>query len=64
MGTRLTRSQLEAQTTVANLDIECWRRTIAMMEAAAKARVPLGPGTGWRSTNQPTPGFAHGEQQP
>ena len=66
MGTRLTRSQLEAQTTVANLDIEFWRRSIAMFEAAAKAGVPLGPGTGWRIQPNPAPpGFAHpGQLEP
>ena len=58
MGTRLTRSQLEAQATVANLDIEFWRRTIAMMEQAAKEGVPLGPGTGWRADQPDKPGFA------
>ena len=59
MGTMLTRSQIEVQTTVANLDIEFWRRTIAMMEAAARQGVPLGPGTGWRiQPDPPPPGFA------
>ena len=59
MGTRLTRAQLEAQNTVAYLNIEFWRRTIAMMEDAARAGVPLGPGTGWRvQPNPPPPGFA------
>jgi hypothetical protein len=59
MGTRLTRSQLEAQTTVANLNPEFWRRFIALCEAAARAGVPLGVGTGWRVQPDPPPsGFA------
>ena len=58
MGTRLTRAQLEAQTTVAYVDIEHWRRTIALMEEAAKQGVPLGPGTGWRANQPDKPGFA------
>jgi len=59
MGTRLTRSQLEQQQTVAQLHPEFWRRTIKMMEDAAKAGVPLGVGTGWRKQpDPPPPGFA------
>lgn len=59
MGTMLTRSQLEAQTTVANLNPEFWRRFIALCEEAARQKVPLGPGTGWRiQPNPPPPGFA------
>jgi hypothetical protein len=59
LGTMLTRSQLEAQQTVANLHPEFWRRTIALMEKAAKEGVKLGVGTGWRvQPNPPPPGFA------
>lgn len=59
MGTMLTRAQLEAQTTVAKLHPEFWRRTIAMCADAAKEKVPLGPGTGWRiQPNPPPSGFA------
>jgi Putative peptidoglycan binding domain len=59
MGTMLTQSQLEAQQTVAKLHPEFWRRALALFQAAAKAKVPLGPGTGWRvQPNPPPPGFA------
>jgi Putative peptidoglycan binding domain len=59
LGTMLTRAQLEAQQTVAKLNPEFWRRSIALFDAAAKAGVPLGPGTGWRvQPNPPPAGFA------
>lgn len=58
-SSRLTREQLEAMTTIAKLNMEFWRRSIAMFEAAAEAGVPLGPGTGWRvQPDPPPPGFA------
>lgn len=59
MGTMLTRAECEAKQTVHKLHPEFWRRTIALMEFAYQAGVPLGVGTGWRvQPNPPPPGFA------
>lgn len=59
MGTMLSRSELESQNTVAKLDPEFWRRCITMFEAAARDKIPLGVGTGWRiQPNPPPAGFA------
>lgn len=59
MGTLLTRSQLEAKTTVIKLNGEFWRRSIALFEFAAQRGIPLGVGTGWRVQPDPPPaGFA------
>ena len=59
MGTLLTWDQMMTKSTVYKLHPEVQRRLRALMEGAAAAGVPLGPGTGWRvQPNPPPPGFA------
>jgi hypothetical protein len=59
MGTMLTFAEMMTKSTVFNLHPEVQRRFHALIEAASKAGVPLGVGTGWRvQPNPPPKGFA------